>query len=444
MSRWGRLPAQVKAFTIHCHFPLVPPPIASASVKRSASHELIAGDLDLAARFAPSRSRTFSDANRSKWTSTRSRATSRARPCSSRAPAARSAPSFAARFRGSARRASCSSITPSPRCSRSSESSWTSEASLLALPVLADVKNRVKMRQVFEAYRPVVFHAAAYKHVPLIERNPAVEAVRNNTLATRTIAEIAVEFGADRFVLISTDKAVNPKTVMGQSKALCEWIVEAFGHRDDVSTRFVAVRFGNVLVPRHRDPDLPAPDRHGRAADPHPSRDDALLHDDSGSVQLVVQAGAMGRGRVFVLDMGEPVRILELARRSIRLSGREPDRDIAIEVVGARRARRCTRSSGRWTTTSRRAGTRRSWSSTVRRSIRPGSCAADGAGAARRGRRDARARRPSRRDRTGAAPPRGRRGGRRDDRDTHLRARLTLATRPGSAGGRAGRCHAGT
>src|SRR5215211_420219 len=116
-----------------------------------------------------------------------------------------------------------------------------------ALPVLADVKNRRKMRQVFETYRPtVVFHAAAYKHVPLIESNP-VEAVRNNTLATRTLAEVAVEFGAGRFVLISTDKAVNAKTVMGQSKAVCELIVEAFGHRTDVGTRFVGVRFGNVL-----------------------------------------------------------------------------------------------------------------------------------------------------------------------------------------------------
>ena len=137
-----------------------------------------------------------------------------------------------------------------------------------ALPVLADVKNRAKMRQVFEAYRPsVVFHAAAYKHVPLIESNP-VEAVRNNTLATRTVAEVAVEFGADRFVLISTDKAVNPKKVMGQSKALCEWIVEAFGHRDDVADALRRCPFRQrARLVRLGDPDLPAPDREGRAAD---------------------------------------------------------------------------------------------------------------------------------------------------------------------------------
>jgi FlaA1/EpsC-like NDP-sugar epimerase len=97
------------------------------------------------------------------------------------------------------------------------------------VPVLADVKNRAKMRRIFEKYRPtVVFHAAAYKHVPLMEANP-LEAVRNNALVTRTVADIAVEFGAKRFVLVSTDKAVNAKTVMGQSKALCEWIVESWG-----------------------------------------------------------------------------------------------------------------------------------------------------------------------------------------------------------------------
>src|SRR5207237_2733397 len=92
----------------------------------------------------------------------------------------------------------------------------------------------------------VVFHAAAYKHVPLLEANP-IEAVRNNALATRILADVAVEFGTARFVLVSSDKAANPKNLLGQSKALCEWIVEAYGHRADIATRFVAVRFGNVL-----------------------------------------------------------------------------------------------------------------------------------------------------------------------------------------------------
>ncbi|HWH04941.1 MAG TPA: nucleoside-diphosphate sugar epimerase/dehydratase, partial [Gaiellaceae bacterium] len=204
-----------------------------------------------------------------------------------------------------------------------------------ALPVLADVKNRAKLRQVFETYRPsVVFHAAAYKHVPLIEANP-VEAVRNNTLATRTIAEVAVEFGVERFVLISTDKAVNAKTVMGQSKAVCEWIVEAFGARPGVRTRFVAVRFGNVLgssgsvIPIFRRQIA----NGGPVTVTHPEMTRYFMTIPE-AVQLVVQAGAIGgQGQVFVLDMGEPVRIVELAENMIRLSGRE---DVAISFVGTR------------------------------------------------------------------------------------------------------------
>ena len=116
-----------------------------------------------------------------------------------------------------------------------------------AIPVLADCGDRTKMRQVFERYRPaVVFHAAAYKHVAMLEANP-LQAVANNVLATRALTEVAVEAGVERFVLISTDKAANPKNLYGQSKAVCEWIVESFALRDDVQTRFVAVRFGNVL-----------------------------------------------------------------------------------------------------------------------------------------------------------------------------------------------------
>jgi len=117
-----------------------------------------------------------------------------------------------------------------------------------AIPVLADCGDRPKMRQIFERYPvDVVFHAAAYKHVPMLETNP-LQAVANNVLATRAIAEVAVEFGVERFVLISTDKAANPQNLLGYSKAVCEWIVESFALRDDVATRFVAVRFGNVLA----------------------------------------------------------------------------------------------------------------------------------------------------------------------------------------------------
>ncbi len=207
-----------------------------------------------------------------------------------------------------------------------------------SVPVLADAGNQPKMRHVFERYTPgVVFHAAAYKHVPLMEANP-LESVRNNTLATRVIAEVAIEFGAERFVLVSTDKAVNPKTVMGQSKAVSEWIVEAYGARDDISTRFVAVRFGNVLgssgsvIPIFRRQIA----RGGPVTVTHPEMTRFFMTIPE-AVSLIVQAGSIGRsGQVFVLDMGEPVSIVELARSMIRLSGKEPDRDVAIEFVGVR------------------------------------------------------------------------------------------------------------
>jgi FlaA1/EpsC-like NDP-sugar epimerase len=207
-----------------------------------------------------------------------------------------------------------------------------------AFPVLADVKNRGKLRQIFEQYRPaVVFHAAAYKHVPLMEANP-VESVRNNVLATKAIADVAAEFGAERFVLVSTDKALNPRAVYGQCKALCEWIVEAYGARRDVATRFVAVRFGNVLgsagsviqIFRRQI------ERGGPLTVTHPEMSRFFMTTPE-AVSLVVQAGAIGgRGQLFVLDMGEPVPILDLATNMIRLSGKEPERDVAIQFVGVR------------------------------------------------------------------------------------------------------------
>jgi FlaA1/EpsC-like NDP-sugar epimerase len=207
-----------------------------------------------------------------------------------------------------------------------------------SIPVLADCTSRTKMRQVLDRYRPgVVFHAAAYKHVPLMEANP-LESVRNNALATRVLAEVAVELGTKRFVLVSTDKAVNPKTVMGQSKALCEWIVEAYGAREDIATRFVAVRFGNVLgssgsvIPIFRR----QIGKGGPVTVTHPDMTRYFMTIPE-AASLVVQAGAIGgQGDVFVLDMGEPVRILDLAMQMIRLSGKDPERDIDIQIVGTR------------------------------------------------------------------------------------------------------------
>lgn len=206
-----------------------------------------------------------------------------------------------------------------------------------SIPVLADTGDRAKMRQVFERYQPkVVFHAAAYKHVGMLEANP-LQAVSNNVLATRALAEVAVEFDVERFVLISTDKAANPKNVMGQSKALCEWIVESFALHPEVATRFVAVRFGNVLgssgsvIPIFRR----QIERGGPVTVTNPEMTRFFMTIPE-AASLVVQAGAMGgRGQVYVLDMGEPVKILDLAKQMIRLSGRKEE-DIEIVFTGSR------------------------------------------------------------------------------------------------------------
>ena len=206
------------------------------------------------------------------------------------------------------------------------------------VPLLGDIKNRRRLRQVFAEHRPgVVFHTAAYKHVPLMESNP-MESVSNNVIGTKIVVETAAEFGTDRFVLISTDKALNPLAVYGQSKALCEWLVEAYGRNANVHTRFVAVRFGNVLnssgsvIPIFRDQIA----RGGplTITDPEMTRYFMTIPE---SVALIVQAGAFGdRGHLFVLDMGEPIKILDLAKEMIRLSGKKADEDIRIEFTGAR------------------------------------------------------------------------------------------------------------
>jgi FlaA1/EpsC-like NDP-sugar epimerase len=204
--------------------------------------------------------------------------------------------------------------------------------------VLGDCGDRAKMSQVFERYRPtVVFHAAAYKHVALLEANP-LESVRNNALATKALIDVAIEYGAARFVLVSTDKAANPKNLMGQSKAICEWIVEAYGQRREITTRFVAVRFGNVLgssgsvIPIFRR----QIERGGPVTVTHPEMSRYFMTIPE-AVSLIVQAGGIGgRGHVYVLDMGEPVKILELARNMIRLSGKEPETEVPIVFIGAR------------------------------------------------------------------------------------------------------------
>ncbi len=204
--------------------------------------------------------------------------------------------------------------------------------------VLADCKEAGRMLETMQRFKPsVVFHAAAYKHVPLMEANP-LEAVRNNAIATRIAAETAAASKVERFVLISTDKAVNPKTVMGASKAMAEWIVEAAGEKHP-GTRFASVRFGNVLassgsvVPIFRS----QIERGGPVTVTHPEMTRYFMTIPE-AVQLVIRAGDIGagKGEVFVLDMGEPVKIVDLARNMIRLAGYEPEADVAIEFTKPR------------------------------------------------------------------------------------------------------------
>jgi FlaA1/EpsC-like NDP-sugar epimerase len=204
------------------------------------------------------------------------------------------------------------------------------------VPLIADICDEPRMREIFESYRPaVIFHAAAHKHVPLMEVNTA-EAIKNNVFGTQLVGRLAGEYGSYDFVLISTDKAVNPTSIMGASKRVAEIVVQ--GLDQEYSTNYVAVRFGNVLgsagsvVPIFRD---------------QIRRGDALTvtHKDMTryfmtipeASQLVLQAGALGKGgEIFILDMGQPVKILELAEDMIRLSGLTPYEDIDIEFTGIR------------------------------------------------------------------------------------------------------------
>ncbi len=202
--------------------------------------------------------------------------------------------------------------------------------------VIASVRELDRLRSIFKEYNPcVVFHAAAHKHVPLMEGSPG-EAIKNNIVGTYNVAKCSDEFNVKKFVMISTDKAVNPTNIMGATKRFCEMIIQAF---DGISkTEYVAVRFGNVLgsngsvIPLFKKQIA----KGGPVTVTHPEINRFFMTIPEAS-QLVIQAGAMAQGgEIFVLDMGEPVKIADLAKDLIQLSGLKPDEDIKIEYTGLR------------------------------------------------------------------------------------------------------------
>ncbi|MBU8714429.1 MULTISPECIES: polysaccharide biosynthesis protein [Brevibacillus] len=202
--------------------------------------------------------------------------------------------------------------------------------------LIADIRDRQRIAAIMSEYRPaVIFHAAAHKHVPLMEQNPS-EALKNNILGTKNVAECALEAQAEHFILISTDKAVNPTSVMGATKRIAELLIQGynrFGH-----TRFAAVRFGNVLGSRGSV--VPIFLDQIRAGGPvtitHPEMERYFMTIPE-AAQLVIQAGALAHGgEIFVLDMGKPVKIVDMAKDLIRLAGLEPEKDIPVVYTGIR------------------------------------------------------------------------------------------------------------
>ncbi len=205
-------------------------------------------------------------------------------------------------------------------------------------PIVADILDFPRMNSVFQSFKPdVVFHAAAHKHVPMMENHPC-EAIKNNILGTAQIAELALEYGVKRFVQISTDKAINPTSVMGATKRLAEIFLQSLAASQQSQTKFMAVRFGNVLGSSGSV--IPTFHKQIAAGGPvkvtHPEVTRYFMTIPE-AVGLVLQSAAQGNGgEIFVLDMGKPIKIVDLARQVIELSGLKPDVDIEIQFVGLR------------------------------------------------------------------------------------------------------------
>jgi FlaA1/EpsC-like NDP-sugar epimerase len=206
------------------------------------------------------------------------------------------------------------------------------------IPFLGDVRDHERMQRIFEVYRPAyVFHAAAYKHVPIMELFPE-EAVKSNVLGTKVIADLASRYRCEKFVMISTDKAVNPGNVMGASKRIAEIYVQALNFAGLNYTRFITTRFGNVLgsngsvIPIFKE----QIQRGGPVTVTHPEIKRFFMTIPE-ACSLVLEAGAFGKGgEIFIFDMGEPIRILDLAHRMIQLAGLTPEKDIIIQFTGLR------------------------------------------------------------------------------------------------------------
>jgi len=204
--------------------------------------------------------------------------------------------------------------------------------------VIGDVTRLEVIENIFLKYKPdIVFHAAAYKHVPIMEAHPR-EAFRVNVGGTKNVADLSIKYGVEKFVMISTDKAVNPTNVMGATKKICELLVHAYSQRSDIKTQFITTRFGNVLGSNGSV--IPLFNKQIQEGGPV-----TLTHPDitryfmtiPEACQLVLEAGFMGNGgQIYVFDMGEPVKVLDVARNLIRLSGLEPEKDIKIKFIGLR------------------------------------------------------------------------------------------------------------